>query len=123
MEVTAIATRTGKWWAIEVPQIPGLYTQVKHLDQVEDMVRDAASAMGRDVDAITVAPRLAADDEALLHELNSARAAAAASQEQASSLTRTAIGKFRAQGLTLRDVSAIIGLTPQRVSAIAATMR
>ncbi len=96
MDVTAIATRTGKWWAIEVPQIPGLYTQAKHLNQVEDMVRDAASAMGRDIGVITVTPRLTADDEALLHELNDARAAAAASQEKASSLTRTAIGKFRA---------------------------
>lgn len=42
---TARAERSGKWWAIEVPEIPGVFTQVKRLDQVEEMARDAIALM------------------------------------------------------------------------------
>lgn len=42
MKLTAIVTREGDWYAIEVPEIEGLYTQVRRLDQVEKMVTDAA---------------------------------------------------------------------------------
>lgn len=43
MKVTAEVVRTGAWWAIEVPEVPGLFTQVKCLDQVEGMVQDAVA--------------------------------------------------------------------------------
>ncbi len=38
MKVTAKVTHTGDWWAIAVPEVPGLFTQAKRLDQVEEMV-------------------------------------------------------------------------------------
>ena len=43
VDATAVCTRSGGWWAVEVPEIPGLFTQARRLDQVEDMVRDAAT--------------------------------------------------------------------------------
>ncbi|PLS30924.1 transcriptional regulator [Bifidobacterium margollesii] len=55
---TAVCTRSGGWWAVEVPEIPGLFTQARHLDQVEDMVRDAAGMLDVQVGAVTVKPRL-----------------------------------------------------------------
>lgn len=45
MKLTAKATRVGKWWAIEVPEIEGLFTQTRHLDQVEAVVKDAAAGL------------------------------------------------------------------------------
>ena len=54
MNVTAIAQRSGDWWAIEVPEIPGLFTQTRRLDQTDDMVRDAAKLLGREVSQVTV---------------------------------------------------------------------
>ena len=44
--VTANAVRSGNWWAIEVPEIPGLFTQARRLDQAASMVQDAATLLG-----------------------------------------------------------------------------
>ena len=120
MNVTANATRAGKWWAIEVPQIPGLFTQVRRLDQIDGMVRDAARTMGYEVESLTVKPVLADEESTMLSELNTARTDAKHAQEHASALTRTAIRTLRAQGLTLQDVATLVNLTPQRVSALLA---
>lgn len=38
---TAIATRSDRWWAVEVPAVDGLLTQTRRLDQIPNMVRDA----------------------------------------------------------------------------------
>ena len=45
--VSARCTRapTGEW-AVNVPDIPGLFTQVHDLSQVSDTVRDAANTLG-----------------------------------------------------------------------------
>lgn len=45
MKVTAKVTGTGDWWAIEVPEVHGVFTQAKRLDQVEGMVQDAVAMM------------------------------------------------------------------------------
>lgn len=119
MNVTAIAERSGNWWAVEVPEIPGLFTQARRLDQVEAMVRDAAGMLGRQVGTVTVDPKLSEQDERMINELLSARRDAAEAQSKASTLVRNAVGTLRAQGMTVRDVADIIGVTPQRVSAIA----
>ncbi len=41
MEVTAEVSRSGAWWAVEVPEVPGAFTQAERLDQVEAAVVDA----------------------------------------------------------------------------------
>ena len=33
--------RSGKWWAISVPQLRGVFTQARRRDEVEAMARDA----------------------------------------------------------------------------------
>lgn len=45
MKLTANAFRSGRWWAVEVPEIPGLVTQARTLAEVPAMVLDAASAL------------------------------------------------------------------------------
>ena len=39
----AVATRSGGWWALEVPDHPGVFTQARRLDQAQRMVADALS--------------------------------------------------------------------------------
>lgn len=119
MNVTAVAERSGNWWAVEVPEIPGLFTQAHRLDQIEGMVRDAAHMLGREVGAVSVEPKLSEQDEHMIDELLSAKREAAEAQSKASELARSAVGVLRAQGMTVRDVADIIGVTPQRVSALA----
>lgn len=53
MNVTAHATRSGDWWAVEVPQIEGLFTQARELDEIPAAVADAVSLF-LGVDAATV---------------------------------------------------------------------
>ena len=42
---TAIAERDGTWWAITVPELPGVFSQARRLDRVEYMARDAIALM------------------------------------------------------------------------------
>ncbi len=53
MTYTARARRSGSWWAIDVPELPGVYSQARRLDRVESMARDAI-ALFLDVDPATL---------------------------------------------------------------------
>ena len=119
IDVTARVTRSNGWWAISAPEIPGLFTQAKRLDQVERMVLDAASLLNKDVSHVEVVPVLDEDAQIMLRELGETRAKAEALQKESSDMTKRAIRLFQAEGLTLRDIASLIGLSPQRVSVIA----
>lgn len=119
IDVTAHVTRSNGWWAISVPEIPGLFTQAKRLDQVERMVLDAASLLNKDVSHVEVVPVLDEGAQIMLRELGKTRAKAEALQKESSDMTKRAIRLFQAEGLTLRDIASLIGLSPQRVSVIA----
>lgn len=54
MNVTAHAEPADGWWAVDVPEVPGLFTQVRRLDLVAEAVRDAAQMLGAEVDKITL---------------------------------------------------------------------
>ncbi|RSX50772.1 type II toxin-antitoxin system HicB family antitoxin [Bifidobacterium callimiconis] len=116
--VTAICTRSGGWWAVEVPEIPGLFTQARRLDQVEDMVRDAAKLLDSPVDEVNIEPELDADTSRMVEELFAKRDAARKAQEEASRLARSTVNALRNEGLTVRDVAIVTGVSPQRVSAL-----
>ncbi len=52
--VTAHAQRCNRWWAVKVPEIPGLFTQAERLDQIPDMVQNAATMLGMEVESVAV---------------------------------------------------------------------
>ena len=64
-------------------------------------------------------PKLSKQDERMIDELLTARREATEARAKASELTANAVGLLRGQGMTVRDVADIIGITPQRVSALA----
>jgi len=43
LQVTAQVTRSYGWWAIQIPELPGVITQAKRLDQVSATVSDAVA--------------------------------------------------------------------------------
>ena len=98
--VTAIARRYDGWWAIEVPEIPGLFTQVRRLDQVAAMVKDAAATLNVKVNGVKVTPKLSEQDELMLQRMLDAKSAAIKTQEEASMLMRETVRLLRNQGLT-----------------------
>lgn len=73
MNVTAAAERSGGRWSVEVPEIPGLFTQTRRLDQIDAMVRNAAGMLDREIGTVTVEPKLPERDERMLAELLDAR--------------------------------------------------
>jgi predicted RNase H-like HicB family nuclease len=50
-----IARRVGGWWALEVPELPGVFSQVGRLDGAEGAAREAIALMlGVDADTVSV---------------------------------------------------------------------
>ena len=117
--VTARAQPCNGWWAIEVPEIPVLFTQTSRLDQIQDMVKDAASILGMEVEHVSVEPILSEEDARLVQEMLEAKSEASQAQQRASQLSGKTARLLKNQGLTVRDIASIMGVTPQRVSAIA----
>ena len=118
------AVRSGSWWAITVPELPGVFSQARRLDQVEAMAREAI-AMMLDVDTdqigrievkVVPPPRAAA----LIGTMNDALETAREASETAASARREAAKALRADGLPMRDVGLLLGLSHQRVSQILA---
>jgi predicted RNase H-like HicB family nuclease len=121
VKVTAKATRSGDWWAVAVPEVEGVFTQVKRLDQVADMAADAVALMlevAPESIEVEVVPELG-DVQREVAEATAAAEEAAAAQARASSLLRSVVATLRRdQSLSTRDVALILGLSHQRVSQL-----
>ena len=114
--------RSGAWWAITVPELEGVFSQTKRLDQVEDAAREAISLMLEieeddvgSLDVVVTPPPGVAD---LLQAVETSVAAADEAARAAAETRREAVELLRAAGLPLRDVGALIGVSHQRVSQI-----
>lgn len=58
------------------------------------------------------------EDESKRQRMLDAKSAAIKTQEEASMLMRETVRILRNQGLTVRDVAEITGVTPQRISSL-----
>ncbi len=116
--------RSGSWWAISVPELSGVFSQVKRLDQVEGMAREAIGlALGippEDVGGID--PTVIPPPEAavVLEQLASTTAVAEEAMAHAADLRRHTAALLRDEGLSMRDIGALLGVSHQRVSQILA---
>lgn len=123
MKVTAQARRSGDWWAVEVPEVDGVFTQAKRLDQVPEMVADAVAVM-EDVDAATVEVEVVPlVPEAIVEALSQARALreqAEAMNVEASTVIRQAAINLTGLGYSMRDVGVVLGVSHQRVAQLMA---
>ena len=116
------AVRSGDWWAITVPALPGVFSQAKRLDQVEGMAR-AAIAMLLDI-TIDDVGRIETDIEppepaaGMIATMHAALATARTATEEAATARREAARLLRSAGLPMRDVGHLLGISHQRVSQI-----
>ncbi len=118
----AIARRSGKWWAIEVPDQPGVFSQAKRLEQVPEMAADALSAwLERSVppDEIDVEVHPGDELEAAIERAREAKARAETASRDSFTATRLAVKRSLDAGLPLRDVGALLHVSHQRIAAIA----
>lgn len=110
------------WWAVEVPAIEGLFTQARSLHQVPAMVADAARLLDEDVTEGDVRLRIILPPE-VQTKLDKAKADARAAEEaqrKAAEETREVVAALRSKGFTVRDAAVVLGVSPQRVSQLAA---
>jgi predicted RNase H-like HicB family nuclease len=118
-------TRSGGWWAITVPALDGVFSQAKRLDQVDDSAREAISLMldidEDDVGALDIIVTPPARAAELLRSLEVSVAAADEATRVAAATRREVAEVLRAEGLPLRDVGELIGVSHQRVSQLLAS--
>ena len=106
------------WWLATVPALPGCHTQGRTLEQAEERIREALAlfvparaAAGADLIAnVELSP---AAKRAVL-EASSKREAADALVKQSQAAARAAARALTRDGLSLRDVGRLLGVTRQR---------
>ncbi len=121
-----VARRSGKWWAIEVPDHPGVVSQARRLDQVDVMAADALSLwLDREFtpDELEVVVHPDAELVGVIEAARRARSRAEEARSEAQSAMRQAVSRAIAAGLPLRDVGRLLGVTHQRAAAIARDIR
>jgi len=123
MELVAQCERHEGWWLVDVPAVRGLHTQARRLDHLPALVRDAASLLLDRSEGdfeVTVVPTLAPAEQRRLDEALAARARLEQAERDAAQASRVIVKDLRGQGFTVRDVASLIGVTPARVSQLAA---
>jgi predicted RNase H-like HicB family nuclease len=122
MKYTAEATRSGNWWAITVPEIKGVFSQARRLDQVEAMAREAIALMlNVRPDSFHVEVKPDVPGEVVQARL--ARRELRRAEEAADQATRAAAQTLLKQGYTVRDAGSLLGISPQRVSQLTSRQR
>lgn len=115
---TAMATRSGSWWAIQVLELDGVWTQARRLDQVEAMARDAIALLlevPEDSFTITVQVELPDEMRAALEELHAAKAKADSASAEASHVAQRTVQILHDKAhLPLRDIGQVLGISHQR---------
>lgn len=121
MKVTAVTTRSDGWWAVVVPDVPGALTQARRLDEVPQMAADAVGLLsGVAPSEVEITVELVLADD-LTSEVAAARrevAAAAEAQRAAGARQRSAARRLRELGLSGRDASEVLQVSPQRYSQL-----
>ncbi|MEY4079559.1 MAG: hypothetical protein RIS80_1328 [Actinomycetota bacterium] len=122
MKLEAVCERTAEGWDVEIPALDNLKTSAKRLDKVEQLIRDLAKNHplgGGDcelvIQVIAKMPGIICDVEAAQEKMREATRL----QEEASEI-RSVVGRMREEGLTMRDIAVVLGVTPQRVAQLAA---
>lgn len=108
--------RDGRWWLVTVPAIGGV-TQARRFTDVEAMARELVAVTTGDADAEVRLGEVKTGDVAVSDRINrirSDRAEAARLERQASEEVRALAREIAAQGVSLRDVGAVLGVSHQR---------
>lgn len=120
--LTAHATRSEGWWAVSVPEIEGLFTQTRRLDQIPDMVRDALTLfpeLGIDPEDTEIVVAPTGELGHVADEVRELRTAAEKAQTLATTTMRTEARELKDAGLSYRDIGVILGVSHQRAQQLA----
>lgn len=113
--------RSGRWWLLDVPAVTGAHSQARRLDQVEEVARDLIALMDDDAPAeyaLDVHVHLSHEIREELERSEELRQQAAHTQSEAARLARDAARRLAEQGLPLRDVGSVLGVSFQRAKQL-----
>lgn len=114
------ARRVGEWWALEVPDLPGVFSQAKRLERADEAAREAIAVM-LDVDPteveVTIQPVLSDEEQKVLAQVEQAQEAARTAAENERRAMREAAAVL-ARDLSQRDAGQLLGVSFQRVSQL-----
>lgn len=119
---SAKAIRSGDWWAITIPELKGVHSQARRLDQAEAMAREAISLfrdMPPDSFEVNVIPVLPAPVQADVDRARTVRGEADDLQREATTATARAVRELvKESKLTVREAGQILGISHQRVAQL-----
>lgn len=119
-EIKVTAEREDDHWRVDCPSLNNFSTTATRLDKVEDLIKAlAAKQHGEQICDIVVQieavmPGIVCDIESAKVKMSEAQKL----QEQASAEIRDVVKRAREQGLTMRDIAVMLGVTPQRVAQL-----
>lgn len=120
---TATARREGRWWIVQCDQHPGALSQVQRLSQAAEVHREAISfvtELPQDEIDVVVTPVLDTEISTVLQESEHLRRQAVETEQRATALRQDAARMLADEGLTVRDIGAILGVSYQRAHQLLA---
>ena len=111
----ATVVRDGRFWLVQIDGVGS--TQARHLGELDAMAKDLIELMtGDDLTEFDVEYdiRLPAEVQAHLQRSKELRAASAEAQAAAAAEVRIAAKQLHRQGMGLRDVGKVLGVSHQR---------
>lgn len=120
-DYTATAVRSDGWWIVQCDQHPGALSQVRRLDQAAEAHREAIAFVAGVPSAqvrVVVRPEVPAQVRDDLAEADELLLRAERSETEARRKRRAAAARLAADGLPLRDIGVLLGISHQRVSQL-----
>lgn len=118
MSYTAQVHRSGKYWAIYVPEVDR-HTQARRYSEVEEMARDLIDAMGGDASAaLSIKVELPAGVRRELDHAAQLEQRAKESASAAAAARRHAVRDLVDSGMSQREAADVLGLSFQRVNQL-----
>lgn len=121
MQITALCERQADGWLVAVPELDNFRTTAKRLDKATEQIKLLAEKTTGEskcdivVKVEAVMPGIICDIAAAQSKMREATRL----QEEASNEIRDVVGRMRDEGLTMRDIAVLLGVTPQRVAQLA----
>lgn len=114
------ATRVHGLWELDVPGVG--VTQATTAGSAEEMIRDYLDCLGvpdADTAPVTIVWHIAPEIDARIADARANAAKAAQLQARASNINRETVLLLKGEGMTGRDIAAVLGISEQRVSQLA----
>ena len=124
MEVKIHAERTQEGWIAEVPGPDGFTVTARRLDQCKDMVVERIKTLADqkgNKEVCEVVVKVEAELPGIICDLETAKVKmqeAQRLQDEASAEIRAVVSRMRDEGLTMRDIAVLLGVSPQRVAQL-----